>query len=223
VSAPNGKLVRKGRISEDRWRAILDAAAGIFARKGYEGTTIRDIAEAVGMLAGSLYYYIESKEDLLFAVVDEIHRDGRRLMEEPPIPQDDPVEAIRETVLRHVRFTAENVVRTAVFYDDFRYLAPERKAAIVESRRSTEREIATLIERGQRDGLFETTVEPELASIAMLGFLNSIHQWYRPGGRWTPEQLAQAYAELVLGGLLSPANARRPASRPRRARAKQSS
>lgn len=214
MAGPNGKLGKRGKISEDRWRAILDAAAEIFARKGYEGTTIRDIADAVGMLAGSLYYYISTKEDLLFALVDEIHRDGRRLMEDPPISAGDPLEAIRETVFRHVRFTAENVVRTAVFYDDFRYLAHERKAAIVEYRRSYELEVAGLIERGQKQGVFKATVEPELAAIALLGFLNSIHQWYRPGGQWTPDQLAEAYAELAVGGLVSPPAARRKA-RPR--------
>jgi AcrR family transcriptional regulator len=193
----------KGRASDDRWRAILDAAAEIFARKGYEGTTIRDIAEAVGMLAGSLYYYIDSKEDLLFALVDEIHRDGRDLLDEPPIARDDVVAALRETVLRHVRFTAENVVRTAVFYDDFRYLAPERKAAIVEWRRLYERDIAELIARGQREGVLGTPVAPELAAISMLGFMNSIHQWYRLGGQWTPQELAESYAEMVLGGLMA--------------------
>ena len=211
MAGPNGKLGKRGKISEDRWRAILDAAAEIFARKGYEGTTIRDIADAVGMLAGSLYYYISTKEDLLFALVDEIHRDGRRLMENPPISPDDPLKAIRETVVRHVRFTAENVVRTAVFYDDFRYLAHERKAAIVEYRRSYELEVADLIERGQKQGVFKATVEPELAAIALLGFLNSIHQWYRPGGPWTPNQLAEAYAELAVGGLVSAPAARRKA------------
>ena len=209
MAASNGRVGRKGKISEERWRAILDAAAEMFARKGYEGTTIRDIADAVGMLAGSIYYYISSKEDLLFAVVDETHRDGRRLMEEPPISPDDPLEAIRETVFRHVRFTAENVVRTAVFYDDFRYLAHERKAAIVEYRRSYELEVAALIGRGQAQGVFKTTVEPELAAVAMLGFLNSVHQWYRPGGQWTPDELADAYAELAVGSLVSSAPARR--------------
>ena len=213
MAGANGKLGRKGKISEERWRAILDAAAEIFARKGYEGTTIRDIAEAVGMLAGSLYYYISTKEDLLFAVVDEIHRDGRRLMEDPPIAPDDPLEAIRETVFRHVRFTAENVVRTAVFYDDFRYLAQERKAAIVEYRRSYELEVAELIKRGQEKGVFKASVEAELAAIALLGFLNSIHQWYRPGGQWTPDELADAYAELAVGGLVSAQGARRKARR----------
>jgi hypothetical protein len=142
-------------------------------------------------------------------------------MEEPPIEPDDPVAAIRETVMRHVSFTADNVARTAVFYDDFRHLAPERKGAIVEYRRMYEKDMAALVERGQRDGTFKTTVDPQLAAIAILGFMNSVHQWYRPGGPWSPRQLGEAYAELVLGGLRSPDPARpEPAVAARRRRSR---
>src|SRR2546429_8343608 len=65
------------RSSDERWQAILDAAAEIFAAKGYERTTTRDIAHAVGMLSGSLYYYIRPKEKPLQALIEDFHQPRR--------------------------------------------------------------------------------------------------------------------------------------------------
>ena len=70
------------RVTSARLREIYDAAARVFSEKGYDGASIQDVADAVGILKGSLYYYIDTKQDLLFGIIDEVHRDTLRSLEE---------------------------------------------------------------------------------------------------------------------------------------------
>ena len=187
-----------------RWAEILDVAARLFTKKGYESTTMREIAEECGILAASLYYYIRTKEDLLYALIEETYRQGRAYMADPPIDHGDPREALRETVTRHVEFNATNPERTAVFYVNFHHLDPDRRAHIAEERDEFEKSLAALIRQGQRQGVFRRDLDARMVAIAILTLSNSVHQWYRPGRRWSPTKLARSYAALVLGGVELP-------------------
>lgn len=214
-SGANG--ARRGRISDERWRKILDAAAEIFATKGYEATTIRDIAEAAGILGGSLYYYISTKEDLLFALIEDFHRLGSQgIAEVEAETEGRALEVLRAVIVRHVALNARNGARAAVFHNDFRHLDDERKREIVRSRRAHEDRIEELIRDAQEEGAARPALDPRLTALSVLSLLNSTHQWYRPDRGVTPEQLGELQADLLLHGLSVRATPRRRATAAKR-------
>jgi TetR/AcrR family transcriptional regulator, cholesterol catabolism regulator len=173
----------------------------IFHRKGYEATSIHDIAEAVGMLKGSLYYYIETKEDLLFAVIHEVHEELLRNYEVYQRAEGDAPTRIRAFIEGHVATNARLTARAAVFYRDFYSLNPERRAVIIDQRDKYDRHLREMIQQGQREGTLCGDIDPKITAIAMLGMMNTIYQWYHLDGDRTPEEVARSYADLLLGGL----------------------
>lgn len=200
---------RRSSVSEARWRSILDAAADIFATRGFEATTIRDIAESVGMLGGSLYYYIDSKEDLLFALIDDYHREGLRTVAEIEASAETGSLAILRSVLSgRIALDARNRSRAAVFHNDFRHLDDARKQSVLTSRRAHESRIEELIRGAQADGGIDPGISARLAALSILSMTNRSHDWYRPDGGISPEELGDLQADLLLNGL---------AARPRRA------
>ena len=206
--SPGGRRRRRGadekpgRIGDERWSQILDAAAEIFATKGYERTTIRDIADAVGMLSGSLYYYIDTKEDLLFSLIDDFHGLGREEIAAVEAEVDgDPLTMLAAVIARSVALNARHGARTAVFHNDFRHLSDERKQEIVDNRRNHEAHVEDLIRKAQRKGLIRKSLDARLTTLSILSMVNSIHHWYRPDKKRTAEELGRFQADLLIGGL----------------------
>jgi len=190
------------RPADDRWPEILGATAEIFAAKGYERTTVRDIADALGMLSGSLYYYISTKEDLLFALVESFHARGREAMAVlDAAAGDDPVATLRAVVVRHVELNAESLVLTTVFQNEFRHLTGERREGIARTRREHEDRVTGLIHRGQERGALRGDVDARLAALSVLAMLNATHTWFHPGRGLTPTGLGELQATLLLDGL----------------------
>src|SRR3954471_18714428 len=99
TEAPDG---RRSRAPRRRQQEILEAAARVFHEKGYESTSIQDIADAVGILKGSLYYYIDSKEDLLYEILEGIHAEALESVRKATA-EGDPLQRIRAFVAAHIR------------------------------------------------------------------------------------------------------------------------
>lgn len=190
--------------SDQRWQEIVDAAAVVFQQKGYEAASTADIAEAVGMLKGSLYYYIETKEDLLFAVIQQVHEPFLENRVRCERLEGGALTRMRAFIEGHVALNAREAVRSAVFYRDFYSLSPERRAFIISVRDQYDGFLRELIRQGQREGVFCPDLDPKITAIAMLGMINHVFQWYREGGDETPEDVGRHYADLLLGGLICP-------------------
>jgi TetR/AcrR family transcriptional regulator, cholesterol catabolism regulator len=197
-----------GTASRKRREEIFDAAARIFHEKGYEATSIQDVADAVGILKGSLYYYITSKEDLLFQVIDEVHRESLEKLDALKQVEGDSLVRLRRFIESHVENNARNLVRIGVFFHDFRSLSPERRAQIVAERDLYDKALRSLIREGQVEGVVAEDVDPKLTAMAILGMMNWIYQWYRPDGSHSPERIAREFANLVLAGVVTGAAGR---------------
>ena len=182
-----------------RRRLVIDAAAHVFAAKGFHATSIQDLVDACGLKAGGLYHYIGSKDELLVAICDE-------LME--PL-----LEAVRGIVTRggSARAQLSDVMRVwvehvelkrdhmLVFQQEVRTLAQGRQWQHVRrQRKQFEELLGELLERGEREGEF-TFSDRELALRALLGMVNQLPQWFRSGGRLSAEQIADGYLELIVG------------------------
>lgn len=185
----------------DREREIVDAAARLFHKKGYAATSIQDVADAVGILKGSLYYYIDSKEDLLFVILQDVHHASMRQLHEWQQVDGDVLVRLRAFVEGHVLANIGNLVKIGVFLHDFRYLSAERRAAIVADRDLYDGYLRDLIREGQAEGVVDPDADPKLVAMALLGMMNWVYQWYAPDGRVTPQQLASEFADLALSGL----------------------
>lgn len=187
-----------------RRKEILTAAARIFHEKGYQATSIQDIAEAVGILKGSLYYYISSKEDLLFEVITEVHEQALRNLEQVERLEGDALAKLRLLIEAHVLNNVENLSETAVFYHDFRSLGEERRRKVIEERDVYEGFLRGLLRDGQRRGIIRDDLDPKMLAIGILGMINWLYHWYQPDGGYEPRDIARSYADLVLEGLAVP-------------------
>ena len=184
-----------------REKEILDAAADVFARKGYSAASVEDVASLVGMLKGSLYYYVGSKEDLLYRLTKTIHQDALGVLEETKASDGTAEDRLTLLVHLHFRNLTANIAYTRVFYHEFRHLTGERYHEIVSFRETYERYVQGLIEEGQAIGTFCRGRDARVMMIAVLTLLNSVQQWYRPRPGSDAEHLSDEYAAFVVRGL----------------------
>jgi AcrR family transcriptional regulator len=200
----NGTSVRRGvRGAPHRRRSeILDLAARVFYEKGYHSTSIQNIADAVGILKGSLYYYISSKEDLLFEILKEFYEEATsHLGSMADVPPGGALEELRSLVTRHVTHGAENVERMALFFREFRSLSVDRRAAITKGRDPYNDRLGELIAAAQVEQTICPDIDPKLASNQIIGMMGWIHYWYRPDGTVVPSELADEVADFIIASM----------------------
>jgi TetR/AcrR family transcriptional regulator len=188
--------------ARDRRLEILRAAAEVFRRKGYAAAGMREIAEALSLAPGALYYYFESKEDLLFACQEESLRlllgRGRRIA----AGAGPARERLRALVRMHLETTLDHLGGSAA-HVEFSALPPERLKAVIRRRDAYERVVRRVVEDGIRDRSFRP-VDVKMTVLALLGALNWAVVWWRPGGAWKPENVEAGFLDVFLGGLEAP-------------------
>ncbi|MCE3550895.1 TetR/AcrR family transcriptional regulator [Pseudonocardia sp. RS11V-5] len=189
------------RADDGRWQELLDIAARIFARKGYRSTTLQDIADEFGVLKGSLYHYIRSKDELLFEVVRTVYAGGLENLRELAEAELDPVERLRAVIRGHVRYLIDNLVETTVLLHEFDQLSAENRARL--PIRDYQEVVAGLVADAQADPRVKPDLDPQLTALAVLGAANWVYRWYRPDGRRSPDQIGAAYADLLVDGMLT--------------------
>jgi AcrR family transcriptional regulator len=180
-----------------RRRELTREAAKLFAQKGYHGTSIGDIAEAMGVQKGSLYAHIASKEDLLY----ETMREGADAFHAAldAVPEDTPaVEKIRLALRGHLRVVAEQLDVATVFVQEWRYLEGERRDEIVAERRRYEERIRDLFREGRELSELRADLDETAAVLLLLSAANWAYTWLQPG-RDTDEIADRFFALLVDG------------------------
>lgn len=190
---------RKAEVKNDQ---IFETAARLFYEKGYTATSLQDLAHAVGLQKGSLYYYIDSKKDLLFAITDYAHRFFVELTENAKDEGGTPLQTLERMLFQHARFAAEHFHVTAAFYNERSALSEEYQERIVATRDAYETSLRRLVRSGQDAGEFAADLDPRLAVFGVLGMINWIHQWYRPGGSLSPAEIAAALSRQAVRSLL---------------------
>src|ERR687896_784325 len=177
---------------------LTRAAARLFAEKGYHGTSIGDLAKALGVQKASLYAHIESKQDLLY----ETMRDGAAAFHAAldTIPDDLPaVEKIRLAMRGHLRVVAEQLDVATVFVREWRYLEGERREEILAERRRYEERFRALFREGRELGELRTDLDDATAALLVLSALNWAYTWLTPGR--DTDRLADRFHALLLDGV----------------------
>lgn len=184
-----------------REREVLEAGAAVFARKGYAAATVQDVADALGILKGSLYYYIKTKEDLLYSVMLEVHEGADSLHSTVAASDLGALEQLLLYIRLQLEWNVQNLVKISVYYNDMRQLSPERLAHVRERAKAHERFIVELIAEGQRAGDVIGDVDPVLLANHVLAVVIWPYRWFRPVGRVSVDRLISMCEGFVRGGL----------------------
>ena len=197
-SSPSAARVRPRRDAE-----VLAAAAEVFYERGYADATVQDVARALGILKGSLYHYIETKEDLLYRLLEQVHGEVQQVLDEvAAIKGLSPLERIGLYVRRQVHYNLDNLERISVYYHDIDHLSESRRAEIIAKRRDHNHFISGLVRAAQQRGEVDPTVSPSLTSNCIFGTIIWPYRWYRPDGRIQRDEIADVCARYAIGGLL---------------------
>jgi AcrR family transcriptional regulator len=181
---------------------LLAKAAHLFRVKGYHATTMKDIAAELDILPGSLYHHISSKESLL---VEIMQRGIEALMEKVrPVAfsKQSPTAKLQRIVHIHVEAIAQYPDILTVFLHEVKSLPIEKQVQQLRLRDEYEHLIKHVIEEGQAQGLFRQ-MHPRMATNAVLGMVNWLYSWYRPGGGLSPAQIADEFLTLMTQGLVT--------------------
>jgi AcrR family transcriptional regulator len=193
---------------------ICRTAAQLFRDRGFDATSVSDVARALGMTKAGLYHYFESKEALLFEIMsygldrvrDEVVLPARAIR--------DPEERLHQIVMRHASIATLGRGAVTHLGDEIRALPPAARRQLEERmRKYVELVRDTLAELKSAGRLRD--VDPTVASFSLIGMILWLPRWFRQDGRLSQQQVAKELAKLALGGLLRPPPPRR-AARPRR-------
>jgi AcrR family transcriptional regulator len=209
-ATPTAKPAADPRTSPKR-AEICRTAARIFHDRGFDATSVSDIARALGMTKAGLYHYFTSKEELLLEIMmfgldrvrDEVIAPARAIA--------DPEERLRQIVTRHAQITTRAQGAIASLTDETRALPPPARKKVKELQRHYFDLVrGTLAELEAAGRLRE--VDLTVAAFSVIGMILWLPRWFRPGGRLTNEQAALEISNLVLAGLIRPDG---PKPRPR--------
>jgi AcrR family transcriptional regulator len=194
-----------GSAKDDKYRRrhgeIIDAAAAVFARKGYHGASTKDVAERLGIRQGSLYYYVPSKEAALEQVcLIGIEGFIGRLNAVRAGP-GTPAEKVRAAIVAHIEPTRDlhDYVRT--FTSNRHFLPQPARRNISRLARHYERLFEELVAEGVACGEFRPDLNTRLATLGIIGMCNAAQAWYGFEEGASIERIAAEFAEMVLNGL----------------------
>jgi AcrR family transcriptional regulator len=190
------KAKPSGRMEE-----ILACAANLFYKKGYHATTIEDLANEVGMLKGSLYYYIKSKEDLLYQLLLDVIVAGQNRVSNKISGIADPLEQLVVGLEEHIEYIIENQVRVGLFLHEFDVFAGRRRGRIEEEMTKYQKLFVDIMLNGQQQGKF-VDLNPWLMVDGFLGMCNWIYRWY-PGEK-NPglDAVKKTFTAMLLNGIV---------------------
>ncbi|TDE85168.1 TetR/AcrR family transcriptional regulator [Deinococcus sp. S9] len=190
--------------AKTRREQIYDVASRLFSERGYHATSMRDLAGELGMQGGSLYAHISGKEDLLIEIVNRAARQfdaALFTLRDDPRPADHK---LREAMYRHIRVVADNMESATVFFHEWKHLSPAAYARVTAWRDTIDTFYRELVRQGIDEGLFRQDLDVKMTANLILSAVNWTYTWYRPGGTLTPRDVAEGYADMLLGGLRAP-------------------
>jgi AcrR family transcriptional regulator len=204
-SPMGGKTSRRRAKPQQSMRAglrdqqILDAATQVFAEKGYADTSIQDIADRVGMLRGSVYYYIDSKEDLLYRILRRLNIKALQFAEEVEKAGGTPSDRLRRLIRGHL--VTSDLLTNHLFFREFRFLTGTSRAEIDKYRDRYRDYMSSLITEGQKAGEFSNEVDEKLSAVGILTMLNGVSLWFDASGDAALIDVAISLEMMIMDGL----------------------
>jgi len=178
---------------------IMKSAAKAFRRLGYHGATVEQIAAALKMKKGNLYYYFKNKEAILFACHQYSLDELNRLLEEVERSGLSADEKLRRLIVAFVHTILDELHGTALFLD-LEALSPVHLKAVIARRDTFDRGVRRVLEEGMATGTFGPG-DAKLRAFALFGAVNWIPRWFNPDGPASSQEIADHFADFLIGGL----------------------
>ena len=180
---------------------IVKQASLLFSKLGYTGTTMRDIAVNVGVLPGSLYAHIKSKEELLLEIVSSGIESFLQIEVAARDMSGTAEEKLRYAVGRHIEVVAEDPAKMLIVFHQWRYLTPPNLSRAKKMRRRYAQFYRDLLKEGIAAGEFSSELDSKVEVLAIMGALNWTPEWYRRGGPYSPAEIGAKIADIMICGL----------------------
>ena len=200
-SGPDGSVTADGSVRSERRAHLVVLAGELFAQKGYRATTVREIADAAGILSGSLYHHFDSKEsigdEILSSFINEVLADYRGAVASAASPRA----AIEQIVRSTSRTLSRHRAALAMLQNDWSYFAAQpRFAYLPKALREIERTWVTQLELGQQSGLFRADLDAKLTYRLLRDVLWIPEQWRRTRG-YSTDQVVDAFLRILFDGI----------------------
>jgi AcrR family transcriptional regulator len=194
-----------GEVTEN---ALREAGIKLISKHGYEAVTLRALATEVGIQAGSLYNYIQNKQEFLFRLLIGIMEELLAELDVRLAGLKDPRDRLQAFIALHIEFHTRRKNEVFIGNMELRSLLPKHRAKVVALRADYEQKLCQIIRDGRAQGLFKVSDEI-VASYAIIAMLTGVCNWYRPNGRLNIEKLTEIHSELVFGSLGAPLKRKR--------------
>ena len=193
--------------SPNRRSELLAIAAGLFARKGFTNTTVRDIADAAGILSGSLYHHFDSKESMVDEILSTFQAELFGQYDEILRSTDDARTKLERAVTVSFAAIDQHRDEVAIFQNDAGYLGDFERFGYLAERNAQSREVwITLLSDGVRTGALRADLDVELTYRFIRDTVWVAVAWYRPGGKLTHDVVARQYLTILLDGIAQSTN-----------------
>ena len=179
---------------------ILKSAAAAFRRRGYHGASVDEIASALEMTKGNLYYYFRNKEEILYACHDYSLDAMLSLLSEVQGDDSPPDDKLRRLILAFIHMMLDELQGTALTLD-LHALSPTLLRRVIAKRDRFDRGLREIIQQGIDVGLFRPG-DPKMIGFAIMGAVNWITKWFDPAGPMSSEEIGQRFADYLVGGLV---------------------
>jgi TetR/AcrR family transcriptional regulator, cholesterol catabolism regulator len=188
----------ENKITKDK---IVKAALPIFMKRGYKGATMREIATSMGIKAGSLYYHIRSKDEILEKIhdvlIDGVLEKSEKIVFDNTISRRKKFELFIEGLLRTM---AELRPYAVVFFSDYKYLSPYFLKKINNKRKRCQEFLREIMKDGINQGEFRP-MDTKIISIGIFGMFMWAHTWINPNGRLRIEEIAKIFSDMLSNGI----------------------
>lgn len=179
---------------------ILESATLLFSKQGYSATSVREIAERVGMEAPSLYHYFQGKEELLNEICFSLAKKFLSAMDDVNDIYFDAEKKLRMAIENHIRILTADVAKSHVFLFEWRRLNDDKLADFMKLRDRYEAGFKEILQTGENENLFQE-VDKKFAALTILGTINWVVEWYKPDGDMSVKQIADKLSDFILDGL----------------------
>lgn len=190
----------RSQKAEAKREEILQAALKIFHRKSYHGTSMQDIADAVGMYKGSLYHHIDNKEQVLLEIVRKELDEIIEGLEQTCAGASRFEDKLRSAIQHHIRHTVLHTDFLAVLLENTQHLSEEYRKPIVAQQHRYEKIFIDILENGIRSGDCHP-VDVKVVAFGILGMCNWVYRWYSNEGPRTSDEIAVAFFQVLMSGL----------------------
>ena len=191
-------------FDDDRSGVIYRTAAQIIYEKGFDATSMNEIAEALDLTKPGLYYYVKGKKQLLYAIMDFAMDLLDSSVIVPAKTIEDPVERLRSIIEEHVRLLTDESGALAILIDEDAGLSGEDREVIVRRKRDYFEFLRQTLDELKAAGKLRP-LDTTVAAFSLLGMVMWISRWYDPKGRLDSERVVRDITEIALGGMLAPA------------------